>query len=422
MNTYLLLNSVQLVNVRENKVQKRNVLIKNNIIQTISSEPINVERDLEDKYQEINCHWNFLSPGLIDAHWHTTLCGVNEQQAMMLELPFIHLVAGAEAEKQLLRGFTTVRDAGGPSYGLKRAIDERVVKGPRIYPSGPMISQTAGHGDFRNIYDTCHSGCGCDSAYAQKIGASWIVDGVDAVMTATRENLKQGSSQIKLMVGGGAASQYDPLDVAEFFEEEIHAAVRAADDWGTYVMVHVYNPKGIQRAINAGVRSIEHGHLIDEESMELLANRGVWLSMQPFAVEDNTYPSPTSQAKHLQICQGTDRTYQLAKKYKAKLAWGTDLLFNPSSTKNENKGILKLKQWFSNYEILKMVTIDNAELLALSGNRNPYPNKLGTIEEGAYADVILMNDNPLNNIDVLGDPETNFSLIVKDGVIYKNSH
>lgn len=197
--------------------------------------------------------------------------------------------------------------------------------------------------------------------------------------------------------------------------------MRAADDWGTYVMVHVYNPKGIQRAIKAGVRSIEHGHLIDEETMEILASKGVWLSMQPFAVEDNTFTSPLNQAKNIQICNGTDTTYQLAKKYKAKLAWGTDLLFNPNSTKNENKGILKLKQWFTNHEILKMITIDNAELLALSGNRNPYPGKLGVIEEGALADLLLMNDNPLNNIDVLGDPLNNFSMIMKDGIVYKNT-
>lgn len=220
MDSYLLLNNVQLINVRENKVQKRNVLIKNNIIDSISPDTIVVPNSNDDSLQVLNCHWKFLTPGLIDAHWHTTLCGVSVEQAMMLELPFVHLVAGAEAEKQLLRGFTTVRDAGGPSYGLKRAIDYGVVKGPRIYPAGPMISQTAGHGDFRNIYETCHSGCGCDSAYAQKIGASWIVDGVDAVMTATRENLKQGSSQIKLMVGGGVASQYDPLMLQSFSKKK----------------------------------------------------------------------------------------------------------------------------------------------------------------------------------------------------------
>ena len=162
------------------------------------------------------------------------------------------------------------------------------------------------------IYDHFHGGCGCEAAHIEQLGASRIVDGTDAVTAATRENLRQGASQIKLMTGGGAASLYDPLDVTEFFEEEIRAAVRAAEDWGTYVMVHVYNPRGIARAIAAGVRSIEHGHLIDEPTMELLAANDVWLSMQAFAVEDNSYPSPVQQAKHIEITQGTDRTYNLS--------------------------------------------------------------------------------------------------------------
>lgn len=223
------------------------------------------------------------------------------------------------------------------------------------------------------------------------------------------------------MTGGGAASLYDPLDVTEFFESEIRAAVQAAEDWGTYVMVHVYNPRGIARALKAGVRSIEHGHLIDEPTMELLAESGAWLSMQAFSIEDNTYPSPVQQAKHIQICNGTDRAYNLAKKYKVKLAWGTDLLFNPANTKNQNHGIVKLQKWFTNFEILKMVTSGNAELLALSGARNPYPGKLGVIEEGALADMLVVEGSPLQNVDLLGNPEKNFKVIIKDGKVYKST-
>lgn len=246
-------------------------------------------------------------------------------------------------------------------------------------------------------------------------------DGADAVTAAVRENLRQGASQIKLMAGGGAASLYDPLDVTEFFEEELRAAVRAAEDWGTYVMVHVYNPRGIARALKAGVRSIEHGHLIDEPTMALLAESGAWLSMQAFAVEDNTYPSPVQQAKHLQICNGTDRTYRLAKKHGVKLAWGTDLLFDPANTKNQNHGIVKLQKWFTNFEILRMVTCDNARLLALSGARNPYPGNLGVIEEGALADLLVIEGNPLERIEVLENPHDNLRVIVKDGVVCKNT-
>ena len=186
-------------------------------------------------------------------------------------------------------------------------------------------------------------------------------------------------------------------------------------------MVHVYNPRGIGRALKAGVKSIEHGHLIDEPTMEMLAASDAWLSMQAFAIEDNTYPSPLQQAKHIEICNGTDHAYNLAKKYGVKLAWGTDLLFNPANTKNENHGIIKLQKWFSNYEILKMVTYDNAQLLALSGARNPYPGKLGIIEEGALADMIIVDGNPIDDINLLEDPADKFLMIMKDGIIYKNN-
>ncbi len=170
--------------------------------------------------------------------------------------PFVYASGGGTRGRGYpARGFTTIRDAGGPVFGLKRAIDTGLLPGPRIYPSGAMISQTSGHGDFRMIYDHFHGGCGCEAAHIEQLGASRIVDGADAVTAATRENLRQGASQIKLMTGGGAASLYDPLDVTEFFEEEIRAAVRAAEDWGTYVMVHVYNPRGIARAIVAGVEA-----------------------------------------------------------------------------------------------------------------------------------------------------------------------
>lgn len=419
MDSNILIKNVEIFNGKDERTVKGSLLIRNNRIETISGELFPSETGYS--VQTIDGQGRFLMPGLIDAHWHAYLCCNTMMDLLAGDPPYTHLVAGKEAGATLLRGFTTIRDVGGPVFGLKRAIDEGVLPGPRIYPSGAMISQTSGHGDFRMIYDHTQRGCGCELAHVEQIGASRIVDGADAVTTAVRENLRQGASQIKLMTGGGAASLYDPLDVTEFFEEEIRAAVRAAEDWGTYVMVHVYNPRGIARALKAGVRSIEHGHLIDEPTMELLAQSDAWLSMQAFAVEDNTYPSPIQQAKHIRITQGTDHAYNMAKKYQVKLAWGTDLLFNPANTKNQNHGIVKLQQWFSNFEILKMVTSDNASLLAMSGARNPYPGKLGVIEEGALADLLLVEGNPLQDIALLGNPERNFSLIMKNGVVYKNS-
>lgn len=418
MDTNILIKNVEIFNGKDEATVKGNVLIKNNLISQISANEIASVQPSEN-LTVIDGKGKFLMPGLIDAHWHSFLCCNTMMELLTGEASFAHLVAGKEAEATLLRGFTTIRDAGGPVFSLKKAIDTHILKGPRIYPSGAMISQTSGHGDFRMIYE--HSGCGCELAHVEEIGASKIVDGPDAVTKATRENLRHGASQIKLMTGGGAASLYDPLDVTEFFEEEIRAAVKAAEDWGTYVMVHVYNPKGIVRAIKAGVKSIEHGHLIDEPAMEVLAASGAWLSMQAFAIEDNSYPSPIQEEKHIEICKGTDHAYNLAKKYGVKLAWGTDLLFNPANTKNENHGIIKLQKWFSNYEILKMVTHDNAQLLALSGARNPYPGKLGVIEEGAFADIILVDGSPLDNINLLDDAGSHISMIMKDGVIYKNT-
>lgn len=419
MDSQILINDVEIFNGEDEATFKGNVLIENERIGKISADAI--PTDPSARVLTLDGKGKFLMPGLIDAHWHAYLCCNTMMDLLSSEPSFTHLAAGREAGRTLRRGFTTIRDAGGPVFGLKRAIDTGLLEGPRIYPSGAMISQTSGHGDFRMIYEHSHTGCGCELAHTQEIGASWIVDGPDAVTTATRENLRQGASQIKLMTGGGAASLYDPLDVTEFFESEIRAAVQAAEDWGTYVMVHVYNPKGIARALKAGVRSIEHGHLIDEPTMELLAESGAWLSMQAFAVEDNTYPSPVQQAKHIQICNGTDHAYNLAKKYNVKLAWGTDLLFNPANTKNQNHGIVKLQKWFTNYEILKMVTSGNARLLAMSGARNPYPGPLGVIREGALADMLLVDGNALQDIGLLGDPEHNFPLIVKNGVVYKNT-
>lgn len=419
MDSRILIENAVIFNGTNPKTFAGNILIENDRIEKISAEPI--PTGPAQDIGVIDAGGRFLMPGLIDAHWHAFLCCNTLTDLLAGEPSYTHHVAGREAAATLLRGFTTIRDAGGPVFGLKRAIDSGVLQGPRIYPSGAMISQTSGHGDFSMVYEHAHGNCGCELTRIEQLGAARIADGSDAVTTAVRENLKQGASQIKLMAGGGAASLYDPLDVTEFFEEEIRAAVRAAEDWGTYVMVHVYNSRGISRALDAGVRSIEHGHLIDERTMERLARSDAWLSMQAFAVEDNTYPSPVQQAKHIEICNGTDRAYRLARKYCVKLAWGTDLLFNPAHTKNQNHGIVKLQKWFTPFEILRMVTSDNARLLAMSGARNPYPGKLGVLEEGALADMLLVEGNPLEEITLLEQPADKFRLIIKNGIVCKNT-
>jgi imidazolonepropionase-like amidohydrolase len=222
------------------------------------------------------------------------------------------------------------------------------------------------------------------------------------------------------MAGGGAASAYDPLDVAQYTLDELRAAVDAASDWNTYVTVHAYTTVAVRRAVEAGVKCIEHGQLLDEPTMKLLADKGIWLSLQALDEAPPGVPESTRTKKHM-VVQGTDNAFRWARKHKVKLAFGSDILLQPQLTKNQITDILKLKQWFTPAEALKLVTHDNAQLLALSGPRNPYPGKLGVIETGAYADLLLVDGDPTVSLELIGDPTRNFKIIMKDGRIYKNA-
>ncbi len=331
----------------------------------------------------------------------------------------IEAKGAGEAKQMLTRGFTTVRDLGGPSFGIKRAIDSGKAVGPRIYPSGAMVSQTSGHGDSRLPDERSRRFFGQVSK-GEQMGFNFIADGRDEVLTATRENLRYGASQIKLMAGGGAASAYDPLDVTQYTLDEMKAAVEAAEDWNTYVTVHAYTPRAVRRAVEAGVKVIEHGQLLDEATVKLLADKGVFLSLQVLDPAPPTAPANVREKKD-EVIAGTDNAFRWARQYKVKLLWGTDFLFNPAQNKNQNKDILKLRRWFTPAEALKLVTHDNAQVFPLSGPRNPYPGKLGVVEEGAYADLLLVDGDPLASLDVVADPAKNFVVIMKDGRVYKNT-
>ena len=414
----ILFENVRIFNGISDKLSEpSNVLVVGNKIQTISKSPINPPSETT----LIKGGDRVLMPGLIDNHVHIVMMASTLPDLLnpQTTAETLQLRATEEAKQMLLRGFTTVRDMGGPVFELKKSIDEGKAIGPRIYPSGAMISQTSGHGDFRELTERPRR-FGGSLSRAEVLGASLIADGRDEVLTATRENLRNGASQIKLMAGGGVSSLYDPIDVTEYTLDELTAAVQAADDWGTYVTVHAYTPKAVQRAIAAGVKCIEHGQLLDEATMKLLAEKGVWLSAQAFEDTPNPDFTEDQQAKKRQVVQGVTNTFVWAKKYKVKLAWGTDFLFNPANNTNQNADILKLTEWLTPFEVLKLVTHDNAELLTLSGPRNPYPGKLGVIEEGAYADVSLVEGNPLKDISLVKDYTNNFKVIVKDGKIYKN--
>ena len=362
-----------------------------------------------------------LMPGLIEAHWHAMMSTPTLQTAMTADIGYLNVLAARAAEATLMRGFTTVRDMGGPTFGLKRAIDDGTAVGPRIYPSGAFISQTAGHGDFRSLNDIPRTPAS-PLSHSEQVGVAAIADNPDEVRLRTRENLMRGASQIKLMGGGGVSSPHGPLDTIQFTAAEHRAAVEAAEDWGTYVTVHAYTPPAIKRAVDAGARCIEHGHLMDEESARLMADKGIWLSLQPFLDDEDILPvaGPANRARQMAVIAGTDRAYGLARKYNIKVAFGTDILFDARLAGRQGVQLAKMVRWYSPGEALKMATGDNGELLALSGLRSPYPGKLGVVEEGALADVLLVDGNPLENINLISDPAKNLVVIMKDGRIFKN--
>ncbi|MHC9291369.1 amidohydrolase family protein [Mycobacterium sp. LTG2003] len=395
-----------------------NVRVKGNRIERITTDPLPTEPDVT----VIDGSGRTLMPGLIDNHWHTMLVRPPVTQLTTLDPGYLNLLAGAEATDTLMRGFTTVRDLGGPSFGLKRAIDEGVVDGPRIYPSGAIITVTSGHGDFRTPADLPRT-AGGHVSHQEALGASMVADSPDEVRTRTREQLFLGASQIKLTAGGGVSSPHSPLDAVTFTEPELRAATEAAGNWGTYVTVHAYTPESIQQAIRAGVRCIEHAHLMDEATAKQMADNDVWLSTQPLPEEIiGAFPPGSEEAaKAKEVIDGVGNVYELARKYKLKTAFGTDILFSPQLAPKQGALLAKLGTWFTPAEVLRMATSTNAELLAMSGKRSPYPGKLGVVEEGALADLLLVDGDPLKNLALVADPERNFKLIMKDGKVHKNT-
>ncbi len=417
----VLITNVKIFNGKDNKTVNGNVLITDDVITKISTAPIPTNKSAMTTI--IDGKGKFLMPGLIDAHVHTMFESIQMAVGLSSDIGYVNIVAAKAAENQLLRGFTTVRDLGGASFSLKRAIDEGYIKGPRIFPSGATISQTSGHGDFGGATDVPKDNAH-QLSYIEKTGQTIIADGVDQVLMRTREQLRQGATQIKIMAGGGVSSSYDPLDVAEYTEEEINAAVKAAAGWNTYVTVHAYTPTAVQAAIRAGVKCIDHGHLLDDATAKIMAEKGIWWSMQPFQDDEDAAPFPEgsdSRKKYLEMVIGTENAYKLAKKYNIKLAFGTDILFDPKLAKRQGAQLAKMVKWFTPFEVLKMATSDNASLLEMSGPRNPYKRKLGVIEEGAFADLILVDGNPLENINLVSNPEKNFVLIIKNGEVIKNT-
>jgi imidazolonepropionase-like amidohydrolase len=232
----------------------------------------------------------------------------------------------------------------------------------------------------------------------------------------------KGASQIKIVAGGGVSSNFDPLDVTQFLSEEVEAAVLAAADWGTYVCAHVYTPTGIQRCLKAGVKSIEHGQLADEDSVKMMADSGAVWSIQPFVEAlASSGLTPEMVTKARAMWDGTDTAYQLAIKHGVPTGWGSDILFDAKATEEQGKNLSYMSRWYTPAQALKQATADNAFILAMSGPRNPYPGALGVVAKGAHADMLLVDGDPTEDLSLVADPDRNFRVIMKGGEVFKNT-
>jgi len=400
-----------------------NVLVEGNLIKQVSAEAISAPGATV-----IDGGGGTLMPGLIEAHAHLSLHGDLFQIRNEFNWMYVGAKSGAEAGHMLMRGFTTARDAAGPTNGLRKVIDAGHVVGPRIYSAGPAISQTGGHFDIRGLNEPNYHFLGMPDA-KQFMEWAYLADGVPEVQKAAREIFRKGSTHIKIMAGGGVATVYDPLDGLQFTPEEIRAIVIEAEKVGTYAMAHIFTPEAITIALEAGVKCIDHGMLIDDKAMRLLKRKDAFLvpslAVGLFTPEELAFawPTPENKAKGARIIAGMENEVILAKKHGVKIGFGTDF-FGPT---NETFAMQALEfkaraKYFTPYEILVQATSTNAAIVAMSGPMmNPYlAGPLGVIQEGAYADILVVNGNPLDDIEILGDAKSNIPLIMKDGKVYKN--
>lgn len=397
-------------------VENGSVLVEGNLIKKVSSEPI----DAPDAYT-VDGDGRTLMPGLIDMHSH--LCIRNgmlefrDNYDQMANGAYVALVM----QDYLDQGFTTVRDAGCNILGIAKAVNKGIVPGPRIYPSGAFLSQTGGHADTGSFNDVPGD---VDDLEAHMFG--FIADGVPEVIRAARHNLRAGATQIKVMAGGGVASEFDPLHTTQYSLEELKAIVGVAEDYGTYVLVHAYHDRSVNRAIDAGVRVIDHNFLVSEDTIIRMKEEGVALSVQAVMSleafgdpESITFFSADQKAKAAQVNSGAQQMMEWAVKHGLLMVTGGDM-FGPDVVRQADNII-----WFNDkvakdpHLSLKTATSNAAEVLTWSGGMNPYKEgTLGTIAEGGYADIILINGNPLEDIHSL--KRDNVDFVMKDGAVYKN--
>jgi len=313
----------------------QSVLIEGNLIKSIGENlPAGTAATV------IDGRGRLLMPGIIEAHTHLAV-PVSPAKLRTEDQTYLAALSVKAAELILMHGWTTVRDIGGPSQGLAKAIDEGIVPGPRVYTSAMYISQTSGHGDFRGLNDPHPNMGGPADAVGQRY--TLIADGPAEVSRAVRESLRHGATAIKVMAGGGISSEYDPIDTTQYSVAELRAAVEAAEQWNTYVAVHAYTDAAVRNALEAGVKVIEHGHLLSEDTLKLLKKKGAFLSSQSFGfVRQYIKPGQSGRAgKAAEVMEGTDNLMLTARKL------GIPVAFGPSVNSATASGGLRLLK-FSN--------------------------------------------------------------------------
>ena len=397
-------------------IENGSVLVEGKLIKTVSSAPI----EAPDAFK-VDGEGRTLMPGLIDMHSH--MCIRNG----MLEFRdnYDQMANGAYTaivlQDYLDQGFTTARDAGCNILGIAKAVNNGIIPGPRLYPSGGFLSQTGGHADTGSFNDIPGDH---DDLETHMFG--FIADGVPEVMKAARHNLRAGATQIKVMAGGGVASEFDPLHTTQYSLEELKAIVGVAEDYGTYVLVHAYHDRSVNRAIDAGARVIDHNFLVSEKTIKRMKTEGVALSVQAVQSleafgdpESITFFNADQKAKAAQVNSGAEQMMKWAVKHKLLMVTGGDM-FGPDVVRQADN-IIWFNDKITNDPLLslKTATSNAAEVLSWSGGMNPYKEgTLGTIVEGGYADIILVKGNPLTDINAI--KRDNVDFVMKDGLVYKN--
>jgi imidazolonepropionase-like amidohydrolase len=393
---------------RDELIDGIEVLVEDDLIREISDRPLT-----SAAAQRIDIGNRTLMPGLIDAHIHIVLTEVNLQLLSDVPLTLLAAKGAAAMSAMLLRGFTTLRDVGGADWGIKAAVDEGLFLGPRLFIAGQPLSQAGGHGDFRMRTQTRFV-CACCS------GLSWaarIADGVPEVVKATRDELRKGADHIKLMVSGGVASQLDPLESLQYRTDEIEAAVEEATRWGTYVCAHAYSAKAIERAVRAGVRTIEHGNFVDPPTARLMKERGAYLVPTLVAYDSLKRRGPRfglsaySLAKNELVLEAGLRSLEICRAMDVPIGFGSDLL-GQLQTDHCNEFTLRAAA-MSPPEIIRSATLVNAEIVRHQG-------RLGEIVPGAYADLLVVDGDPYRDLSVFRSDGGRLDAIVANGRFVRN--